>query len=43
MGGYIFGVTRVLYAIIGLYVASVVTDRVMLETSITKTFLISMT
>ena len=40
MGGYIFGVTRVLYAIIGLYVASVVTDRVMLETSITKTFFI---
>ena len=40
MGGYIFGLTRVLYAIIGLYVASVVTDRVMLETSITKTFFV---
>ena len=40
MGGYIFGITRVLYAIIGLYIASVVTDRVMLETSITKTFFI---
>ena len=40
VGGYIFGVTKVLYAIIGLYIASVVTDRVMLETSITKTFFI---
>ncbi|MBR3162013.1 MAG: YitT family protein [Bacilli bacterium] len=40
MGGYMFGLTRVLYAIIGLYVASVVTDRVMLETSITKTFFV---
>ena len=40
MGGYIFGITKVLYAVIGLYVASVVTDKVMLETSITKTFFI---
>ena len=40
VGGYIFGITKVLYAIIGLYIASVVTDRVMLETSITKTFFI---
>ena len=40
MGGYVFGITKVLYAIIGLYVASVVTDKVMLETSITKTFFI---
>ena len=40
MGGYVFGITKVLYAIIGLYVASVVTDRVMLETSITKTFFV---
>ena len=40
IGGYIFGITKVLYAIIGLYIASVVTDRVMLETSITKTFFI---
>ncbi len=40
MGGWMFGITKVLYAIIGLYVASVVTDKVMLETSITKTFFI---
>ena len=40
IGGYIFGITKVLYAIVGLYVASVVTDRVMLETSITKTFFV---
>lgn len=40
IGGYIFGITKVLYAIIGLYIASVVTDRVMLETSITKTFFV---
>lgn len=40
IGGWIFGITKVLYAIIGLYMASVVTDKVMLETSITKTFFI---
>lgn len=40
IGSYFFGISNSLYAIIGLYVSSVVTDRVMLETSITKTFLI---
>ena len=40
MGGYIFGLTKVLYAIIGLYMSSVITDKIMLETSITKTFFI---
>lgn len=39
-GGFIFGITKVLYAIIGLYMSSVITDKVMLETSITKTFFI---
>ena len=38
--GMIFGVSNALYAIIGLYISSVVTDRVMLESSITKTFFI---
>ena len=33
-----FGITNALYAIIGLYVSSVVTDKIMLETSATKTF-----
>lgn len=40
IGGIFFGISNVLYAIIGLYIASVITDKVMLETSITKTFLI---
>ena len=40
LGCYFFGITHALYAIIGLYVASVVTDKVMLETSATKTFFI---
>lgn len=40
LGGWMFGITKVLYAIIGLYISSVVTDRVMLETSITKTFFV---
>lgn len=35
-----FGLCNALYAIIGLYISSVVTDRVMLESSITKTFFI---
>ena len=38
ISSYFFGITIVLYAIIGLYVSSVVTDKVMLETSATKTF-----
>ncbi len=40
ISSYYFGVSRAMYAIIGLYVSSVVTDRVMLETSVTKTFYI---
>lgn len=40
VSGFFFGFSKVLYAIIGLYVSSVVTDKVMLETSITKTFYI---
>ena len=37
---FFFDITSALYAIVGLYIASIVTDRVMLETSITKTFFI---
>lgn len=37
---FFFDITNALYAIIGLYVGSIVTDKVMLETSITKTFFI---
>lgn len=40
ISGFFFGFSKVLYAIIGLYVSSVVTDKVMLETSVTKTFYI---
>ena len=40
ISGFFFGFDNALYAIIGLYISSVVTDKVMLETSITKTFLI---
>ena len=40
IGSYFFGITHAMYAIIGLYVSSVVTDRVMLESSSTKTFYI---
>ena len=35
-----FGLSIALYAIIGLYISSVITDKVMLETSATKTFYI---
>ena len=38
VSSYFFGITIAMYAIIGLYVSSVVTDKVMLETSATKTF-----
>ena len=38
--GIIFGFSSALYAIIGLYISSIVTDKVMLESSITKTFYI---
>lgn len=40
VGGLFFGFSTALYAVIGLYISSVVTDKVMLETSITKTFYI---
>jgi len=40
VSGFFFGFGNSLYAVIGLYVSSVVTDRVMLETSATKTFYI---
>lgn len=38
--GLIFSFSNALYAIIGLYISSIVTDKVMLESSITKTFFI---
>ena len=38
ISSFFFGVTRILYAIVGLYVSAVVTDKIMLETSATKTF-----
>ena len=40
ISGFFLGFNRALYAVIGLYVSSVVTDKVMLETSSTKTFYI---
>lgn len=40
ISGFFFGFSKSLYALIGLYVSSVVSDKVMLETSITKTFFI---
>lgn len=40
ISGFFFGFSNALYAVIGLYVSSVVTDKVMLETSVTKTFYI---
>lgn len=40
ISGFFFGFSSALYAIIGLYISSVVTDKVMLETSIVKTFYI---
>ena len=40
ISGFFFGFSKALYAVIGLYVSSVVTDKVMLETSSTKTFYI---
>lgn len=39
-GGFFFGFGKSLYAIIALYVSAVATDRVMLETSASKTFYI---
>ena len=40
ISGFFFGFSSSLYAVIGLYVSAVVTDKVMLETSATKTFYI---
>ena len=40
LSGFFFGFSKPLYAVIGLYVSSVITDKVMLETSVTKTFYI---
>lgn len=40
IGGLFFGFSKSLYAIIATYISSVVTDKVMLETSATKTFYI---
>lgn len=40
VSGFFFGFSNSLYAVIGLYVSSVITDKVMLETSVTKTFYI---
>ena len=37
---YFFGVTNMLYAIVALYISAVVSDKVMLETSTSKTFFI---
>lgn len=40
IGGIFFGFDRALYAVIGLYICNTITDRVMLESSATKTFYI---
>ena len=40
ISSFFFGISNALYAVIGLYISSWVTDRVMLETSVSKTFLI---
>ena len=40
ISSFFFGITNALYAIIGLYISSIVTDKIMLETSATKTFYI---
>ena len=40
IGGVFFGIGNALYALVGLYISSIVTDRVMLETSASKTFYI---
>lgn len=40
ISSFFFGVTNALYAIIGLYISSVITDKVMLETSLSKIFYI---
>ncbi len=40
ISGCFFGFSNALYAVIGLYISSVITDKVMLESSIAKTFYI---
>ena len=40
VGGVFFGFGNALYALVGLYISSIVTDRIMLETSASKTFYI---
>ena len=40
ISSFIFGWDKALYAILGLFIASKVTDKVMLETSISKSFFI---
>lgn len=40
VSGFFYGFSMSLYAVIGLYVSSVVTDKVMLESSVNKTFYI---
>lgn len=40
ISGFFFGFSNVLYALAGLYISSMVTDRIMLETSASKTFYI---
>ena len=40
VSSFFFGISNAMYAIIGLYISSFITDKVMLETSITKSFYI---
>ena len=40
VSSFFFGIDNAMYAIIGLYISSFITDKVMLETSITKSFYI---
>lgn len=40
IGGIFFGFDKALYAVIGLYICNTITDKVMLESSATKTFYI---
>ena len=40
VSSFFFGLTNAMYAVIGLYISSYITDRVMLETSAAKTFYI---
>ena len=40
VSGFFYGFSMALYAVIGLYISSVVTDKVMLESSVNKTFYI---